>query len=794
MTYTNIPVIAVKDTVVLPFNRIPIFVGREKSKKALEEALSGEKHVFFTAQKNPKTDNPNFGDIYPVGCVGKILQSIRDDSGGYKILIEGIERAKLNSLSDTGGIWTGNIRPLPLKLTAAPSTDALFDALVDEFRKYSETAGKIPKEIINDILSLNEPAKIIYLIIGYMPGRVTEKQKLFENSNGSDMMMKLIKMLASEREFMLVKKDIHEKVHGKIQKNQREYFLSEEMKTIEKELNKNSPNKEHSEYLKKITAAKMPKQAKKQAIDELERLSKMMPFSPEATVVRTYIDWMISVPWNKKTTDRMDIDNVQKVLEDEHWGLKKSKERVLEYLAVCQLNKKIKGPILCFAGPPGTGKTSFARSIAKAMGRKFVRISLGGVRDEAEIRGHRRTYIGSMPGKIIQSLRKAGSINPIFLIDEIDKIGQDFRGDPSSALLEVLDPEQNNTFSDHYLDTPVDLSDIMFITTANTTYTVIPALKDRMEIIEFPSYTQPEKMGIASNFLIPKQIKENGLTQQKITFKKDSVESIIDSYTQEAGVRNLERQIATVLRKTAKKVVQEKLKKPIEIDKKTVRKLLGYEKHMHDEGKKNSIGVVCGLAWTEIGGEVLTVETVLMKGKGGLILTGQLGDVMKESAQAAVSYLRANAKKLGIPENFMKNNDVHIHVPEGAIPKDGPSAGITITISLVSAILKKPVKKDLAMTGEITLSGRVLPIGGLKEKSLAAFREKIKTIIIPDKNKAEVSEFSENVKNGLTIIPVKTIDEVIKIAVVSAKKEKKKTGAAKRGKTGKIKNYIPARA
>ncbi|MBU4134332.1 AAA family ATPase, partial [bacterium] len=436
---------------------------------------------------------------------------------------------------------------------------------------------------------------------------------------------------------------------------------------------------------------------------------------------------------------------------------------------------------------------------AKAMGRKFVRISLGGVRDEAEIRGHRRTYIGSMPGKIIQSLRKAESKNPVFLIDEIDKIGSDFRGDPSSALLEVLDPEQNNTFSDHYLDTPVDLSDIMFITTANTTYTIIPALKDRMEIIEFPSYTQPEKIGIAVNFLIPKQITENGLTNYKIVFKEPAVEFVIDSYTQEAGVRNLERQIATVLRKIARKIVQKKIKSPINIDKKTVRSLLGYEKFMHDEGKENSVGVVCGLAWTEVGGEVLTVETVLMKGKGNLILTGQLGDVMKESAQAAVSYLRANAKKLGIPDNFMKNSDVHIHVPEGSIPKDGPSAGITIAISLVSAILKKPVRKDLAMTGEITLSGRLLPIGGLKEKALAAFREKIKTIIIPDKNKAEIDEFSDNVKKGLEIIPLKTIDEVIKIAVGlgdSAKKEKKnkKISAAKEVKEGKIKSFVPARA
>jgi len=796
VTHTNIPVIAVRDTVVLPFNRIPIFVGREKSKRSLEAALSGEKYVFFTAQKNPKTDDPEFGDIYSVGCAGKILQSIKENSGGYKILIEGIERAKLNTLSDAEGLWTGSISSLPLALTPSPKTDALFDALIEEFRKYSEIAGKIPKEIIDDILSINEPSKIIYLIIGYMPGRVAEKQKLLENNDGSDLVMKLIKMLANEREFMLVKKDIHEKVHTKIQKNQREYFLSEEMKTIEKELNKNAPSKENAEYLKKIKKAGMPAQAKKQTEEELERLSKMMPFSPEATVVRTYIDWMISVPWNKKTADRMDIDNVQKVLEDEHWGLKKSKERVLEYLAVCKLNKKIKGPILCFAGPPGTGKTSFGRSIAKAMGRKFARISLGGVRDEAEIRGHRRTYIGSMPGKIIQSLRKAGSSNPVFLIDEIDKIGQDFRGDPSSALLEVLDPEQNNSFSDHYLDTPVDLSDIMFITTANTTYTIIPALKDRMEIIEFPSYTQPEKMGIAENFLIPKQIKENGLTNHRISFKKSAVEYLIDSYTQEAGVRNLERQIATVLRKTAKKVVQKKLKSPIPIDKKIVRELLGYEKFRHDEGKENSVGVVCGLAWTEIGGEVLTVETVLMKGKGNLILTGQLGDVMKESAQAAVSYLRANSKKLNIPENFMKNNDVHIHVPEGAIPKDGPSAGITIAISLISAILKKPVRKDIAMTGEITLSGRVLPIGGLKEKALAAFREKIKTIIIPDKNKAEVSEFSENVKKGLEIIPVKTIDEVIQIAVGHVKKTKKnnKSSAIKEVKVEKIKPFVPARA
>ncbi|PIY16612.1 MAG: endopeptidase La [Elusimicrobia bacterium CG_4_10_14_3_um_filter_49_12_50_7] len=793
MIYTDIPVIAVKDTVILPFNRMPIFVGREKSKKALEKAMEGDKYIFFTAQKNPKKDDPQFADIYSVGCVGKILQSIKDNSGGYKILIEGIERATLESLSDSDGPWTGNITALPLKLPVSPKTNALFEALIGEFKKYSELAGKIPKEIIDDILSINEPAKIIYLIIGYMPVRLAEKQKLLENNNPGDLVMKLIKMLVSEREFMLVKKDIHEKVHSKIQKNQREYFLSEEMKTIEQELNKNSPNKEYADYLKKIKEAGMPGAAKKQVEEELDRLSKMMPYSPESTVVRTYIDWMISMPWNKKTTDNMSIDNVQKVLEAEHWGLKKSKERVLEYLAVCKLNKKIKGPILCFTGPPGTGKTSFARSIARSMEREFVRISLGGVRDEAEIRGHRRTYIGSMPGKIIQSLRKAGSKNPVFLIDEIDKIGQDFRGDPSSALLEVLDPEQNNSFSDHYLDTPFDLSDIMFITTANTTYTIIPALKDRMEIIEFPSYTQPEKMGIAKNFLIPKQIKENGLTNYKISFTDSAVEYLIDSYTQEAGVRNLERQIATVLRKTARKLVQKKLKSPVKIDHQIVRELLGYEKHRHDEGKVNSVGIVCGLAWTEVGGEVISVETVLMKGKGNLILTGQLGEIMKESAQAAVSYLRANAKKLGIPENFMKNSDVHIHVPEGAIPKDGPSAGITIAISLVSAILKQPVRKDLAMTGEITLSGRVLPIGGLKEKALAAFREKIKTIIIPDKNKAEVEEFSDNVKKGLDIIAVKTIDEVIKAAIDRPARPKKKAEPESTGPE-KVKASAHARA
>ncbi|MFH1957075.1 MAG: endopeptidase La [bacterium] len=765
------PVIAVRDTVIFPFNRIPIFVGRESSQKALINAMAADKKIFLVTQKNPKTENPGINDLHSAGCLATVLQSIQEPAGGYKILVEGVQRGKIKRILGEGDFMTAKIALTPLNFEYTPRIEAIFGSLITEFRRYTEAAGKIPKEIIDDIIGIKEPLKIIYLIIGYIPGRVTDKQRLLEENSVSELMMKLIKILTREREFIHVKKDIHEKVHKVIQKNQREYFLSEEMKAIEKELHKGSPNKEYAEYIKKIKTAKMPPVAEKEAKEELDRLTKMMPFSPEATVVRTYIDWLLAMPWNKKTEDKMDIKNVKKILEDDHYGLEKSKERILEYLAVCKLNKKIKGPILCFVGPPGTGKTSFARSIAKALGRNFVRISLGGVRDEAEIRGHRRTYIGSLPGKIIQSMRKAASKNPVFLIDEVDKIGQDFRGDPSSALLEVLDPEQNNAFSDHYLDVPFDLTDVMFITTANTTFSIIPALKDRMEIIEFPSYTEEEKIGIAKNFLIPKQIKENGLEQTNILMGVPGIKKIIKSYTQEAGVRNLERQIATVLRKIARNVVEKNPKGAIAVGEKEVGKFLGYEKFIRDEGKKNNIGVVCGLAWTETGGVVISVESVLMKGKGNILMTGQLGNVMKESAQAAVSYLRANAKKLALPDNILKDTDIHIHVPEGAIPKDGPSAGITMAISLLSRILRKPVKKEIAMTGEITLSGRVLPVGGIKEKILAAYREKIKTVIIPAKNIPEVSEIPKNIRENIQIIPVETVEEVISKTIEFGKKQ-----------------------
>jgi len=762
------PLIAIKDTVIFPYSRIPIFVGREISQRALLAALERDKKIFFVTQKNPQIEIPKESDLYTVGCIGSIIQSIKEPYDGYKILAEGLVRAKIKQFY-MESYYQAEVIPEPVKYISNQKTDAIFSVLIEEFKKFAEVAANIPKEILEDIISLSDPIKVIYLVATYLPVNVKKKQKLLEESNIEKLIMSLIQEIAREREYLLVKKDITEKVHKTIQKNQREYFLSEEMKAIERELGKGSENKEYNQYYQKIKKAKMPKAVEKMALDELQRLTKMMPYSPEATVVRTYLDWLVAMPWQIKTEDKLNIREVKKILEEDHWGLKKPKERILEYLAVCKLNKKIKGPILCFVGPPGTGKTSFAKSIARAIGRNFVRISMGGVRDEAEIRGHRRTYIGAMPGKIIQSIKKAGSKNPIFLIDEIDKIGADFRGDPAAALLEVLDPEQNNSFQDHYLDVPFDLSDVMFITTANTTYSIIPALKDRMEIIEFPSYTENEKVKIAKNFLIPKQIKENGLEKFKINFTEDGILKIIRSYTQEAGVRNLEREIANVLRKIARDVVEKtKNNKKITVDEKTVRKYLGYEKIIRDEGKANDTGVACGLAWTEVGGEVILVESVLMKGKGNIILTGHLGNVMKESAQAAVSYIRSCAKEYKIPEYFIKDKDIHIHVPEGAIPKDGPSAGITIVVSLLSAILNKPVKKDIAMTGEITLSGRILPVGGIKEKILAAVREKIKKVFIPDKNKGELEEIKEilpDLLKKIKVVPVKKIDEVVKEAI-----------------------------
>jgi len=549
------PLIAIKDTVIFPYSRIPIFVGREISQRALLAALERDKKIFFVTQKNPQIEIPKESDLYTVGCIGSIIQSIKEPYDGYKILAEGLVRAKIKQFY-MESYYQAEVIPEPVKYISNQKTDAIFSVLIEEFKKFAEVAANIPKEILEDIISLSDPIKVIYLVATYLPVNVKKKQKLLEESNIEKLIMSLIQEIAREREYLLVKKDITEKVHKTIQKNQREYFLSEEMKAIERELGKGSENKEYNQYYQKIKKAKMPKAVEKMALDELQRLTKMMPYSPEATVVRTYLDWLVAMPWQIKTEDKLNIREVKKILEEDHWGLKKPKERILEYLAVCKLNKKIKGPILCFVGPPGTGKTSFAKSIARAIGRNFVRISMGGVRDEAEIRGHRRTYIGAMPGKIIQSIKKAGSKNPIFLIDEIDKIGADFRGDPAAALLEVLDPEQNNSFQDHYLDVPFDLSDVMFITTANTTYSIIPALKDRMEIIEFPSYTENEKVKIAKNFLIPKQIKENGLEKFKINFTEDGILKIIRSYTQEAGVRNLEREIANVLRKIARDVVR----------------------------------------------------------------------------------------------------------------------------------------------------------------------------------------------------------------------------------------------
>jgi len=771
----------IRDVVIFPGMIIPLAIGREKSIKAVEDAMASPngKYIFFVTQKQSQVDDPGPNDIYPVGTVGEILQLLKIADGTLKIIAEGVERASWSNyrLNEKGFISVDirilktpviaegmEVTPTPLEL------EALIRRAVASFENYARLSQKIPLEILGSVSSISDAAKLADTIVSHLTVKVSEKQQILETLEPAARLEKTLQLLNNEIEILNIEKRIQNRVRTQIEKSQKEYYLTEQMKAIQKELRqKDDFAKEIDEIRAKIKQLNMPKEAAEAAEKEIQRLEKMMPFSPEATVSRTYLDWMTNLPWSTFTEDNLDIKRAQKILDEDHYGLEKPKERVLEYLAVLKLVKKIKGPILCFVGPPGVGKTSIAHSIARSLGRNFVRISLGGVRDEAEIRGHRRTYIGSLPGRIIQSMRKAKSRNPVFILDEIDKLGMDWRGDPAAALLEVLDPEQNHSFTDHYLDVEFDLSDVMFITTANTLYSIPPALQDRLEVIRFPGYTIEEKIKIAQNFLIPKQLKEHGIKPEWLEFSEGALEKMVQLYTQEAGVRNLEREIANAARKFAKELALTKNgKTPKEktvITAENLKDYLGIPKYFREKVSPNGIGVSTGLAWTEVGGETLTIEAVLMKGSGKLLLTGKLGDVMKESAQAGLSFLKSNASAYKIPSEKFKNFDIHVHIPEGAIPKDGPSAGTAITTAIASLLTSKPVVKNLAMTGEITLRGRVLPIGGLKEKLIAAYRDGITEVIYPEGNKKDLDEIPQHVLKKIKLTAVKNLEEVLSRAL-----------------------------
>jgi ATP-dependent Lon protease len=763
----NAPALPLRDLIIFPHMVVPLFVGRTKSLNAVEEAISNDGNLIVVFQKDPNIEDPKYEDIYSTGVLAKIIQSLKETTGVMKILVEVIERVKINEFSTYKNYFSVNFDFIKEEYQTDTETEALTRVLLDLLQKYLNLNLSVPKELYTTISTMDNPLKICDAIAGYLPLKLKDKGIILETIPLKERLKALIEILNREIEILEVQKKIQDKVVKKIEDTQRQYILTEQLKQIQRELGKEEETPEIAELKEKIKKANMPKNVEEKALEELNRLSKMMPLSPEATVSRTYIEWLVSLPWSISTEDNLDIKHAKKILDEDHYGLEKVKERILEYLAVRNRTNSLRGPILCFVGPPGVGKTSLGKSIARALGRKFVRISLGGIRDEAEIRGHRRTYIGALPGRIIQSMRKAGVNNPVFLLDEIDKLGKDFRGDPASALLEVLDPEQNKNFSDHYLEVEFDLSKVLFITTANTEFTIPPPLLDRMEVISLPGYTVWEKKEIAKNFLLPRQMKEHGLNENNIKISDEAIFKIIKNYTREAGVRNLEREIANICRKVTKEIVETGKEEPYLITAKNIEKYLGPEKYTSLEIEKdNKIGVATGMAWTEYGGEIIFTEVLTMKGKGDLILTGQLGDVMKESARAALSYVRAHSEEIGINPDFYKEIDIHIHVPEGAIPKDGPSAGVTIVTALVSCLTNRPVDASVAMTGEITLQGKVLKIGGLKAKILAAHRAGIKKVIIPKENDKDLVEIPKKVKDSLHIIEVEDIKDVLKQAII----------------------------
>ena len=766
----RLPMMPVRDVVIFPHMMTPFVVGRESSVRALEEALSGDKRIFVATQHDASVDEPRPDEIYPVGTIVNIVQSLKQSDGNIKVLVEGVERAKIVSVGDDEGFFRAVVRTVSFKLEPGPPLEALVGRVTSLFEQYVKLSQNLNYETMIAAIRVDDPGRLADTVGANLQLNIEEKQELLEIFDPLERLTRVAETLDIEIEKLNVDRTIQGRVKRQMEKAQKEYYLNEKIKAIQKELGRGEKS-EFDELRKKIDSAGMSKDAREKAIAELKRLEGMPPMSAESTVSRNYLDWLLAMPWKKKSKEIRDLTHAEEVLEADHYGLEKVKERILEFLAVRRLVKHPKGSILCFAGPPGVGKTSLGMSIARATGRKFVRLSLGGVRDEAEVRGHRRTYIGALPGQIIQMMKKAGTRNPVFMLDEVDKMSMDFRGDPSAALLEVLDPEQNYMFVDHYLDVEYDLSQVFFICTANVLHTIPPALQDRMEVIRLAGYTELEKSEIAKRFLVKKQTEQAGLTSQQIQFADEGLAVLIQHYTREAGVRNLEREIGNVCRKVARAVVSGKrngkpLELPLMVGSETVPEYLGplkFRELMAE--KKNDIGAAVGLAWTEVGGQILTTEATIMDGKGKLTTTGKLGDVMQESAHAAMSYIRSRAQSLGLPRDFYRHLDIHVHVPEGAIPKDGPSAGITIATSICSALSKIPVRHDVAMTGEITLRGRVLPIGGLKEKLLAAHRHGIHEVIVPRDNEKDLPDIPETIRKDMVLHFVDSMDEVLKVAL-----------------------------
>lgn len=767
-----LPVLPLRDVVVYPHLVIPLFVGRAKSVKALELASEGDKRILLVAQKSANKDEPDANDLYEVGTIATVLQMLKLPDGTVKVLVEGVQRARVAGFVETNECFAAHAELIE-ESESDVEIQALMRTVFAQFDQYVKLNKKIPPEILTSLASIDEAGRLADTIAAHLTLKLDEKQKILEMFSVAERLEHLLRLMEGEIDILQVEKRIRGRVKRQMEKTQREYYLNEQVKAIQKELGEQDENAEMEELEKRIEVARMPKEALAKVASELKKLKLMSPMSAEASVVRNYIDILINLPWKKKTKISKNLLAAEAILDDDHYGLDKVKERIVEYLAVQQRVDKIKAPILCLVGPPGVGKTSLGQSIAKAVNRKFVRMALGGMRDESEIRGHRRTYIGSMPGKILQSMTKVGVKNPLFLLDEVDKLGQDFRGDPSSALLEVLDPEQNHTFADHYVEVEYDLSDVMFVATANS-MNIPAALLDRMEIIHLAGYTEDEKVNIAMRYLLPKQLKSHGLQEVEINISEPAVRDVVRFYTREAGVRKLEQEIAKVCRKVVKELMTTKAKEGTKADKKisvtpkNLEKYLGVQRYDYGVAtKEDQVGQVTGLAWTSVGGELLTIEAVLLPGKGKTTTTGKLGDVMQESTQAAMSVVRSRTKRLGIANDFYEKNDIHIHFPEGATPKDGPSAGIAITTALVSILTGIPVRADVAMTGEITLRGEVLPIGGLKEKLLAAHRGGIKTVLIPQQNVKDLADIPENIKNQLEIHPVQWIDEVLAFALAS---------------------------
>jgi ATP-dependent Lon protease len=764
----ELPLLPLRDVVVFPHMVIPLFVGRPKSIKALENAMEADKSILLVAQKSAAKDEPSADDLYTIGCVANILQMLKLPDGTIKVLVEGVQRARIDKVDDTPNLFVAKVTPVPLPETDNNEVEAMRRAIIAQFDQYVKLNKKIPPEILASLSGIEDAGRLADTIAAHLPLKLEQKQEVLEMFSTTERLEKLLSQMETELDILQVEKRIRGRVKRQMEKSQREYYLNEQVKAIQKELGEGEEGADLEEMEKKIKAAGMPKEALAKAQAEFKKLRLMSPMSAEATVVRNYIETLIGLPWKKKTRVSKDLAAAEKILDKDHYGLERVKERIVEYLAVQQRVDKVKAPILCLVGPPGVGKTSLGQSIAKATNRKFVRMALGGVRDEAEIRGHRRTYIGSMPGKILQNMAKVGVRNPLFLLDEVDKLGMDFRGDPSSALLEVLDPEQNHTFQDHYIEVDFDLSDVMFVATANT-LNIPAALLDRMEVIRLSGYTEDEKVNIAQRYLLPKQIKNNGIKSEELSVTEDALRDICRYYTREAGVRSLEREISKICRKVVKALVLKKRSTKIVVNAKNLDKYLGVRKYSFGIAEKeNQVGQVTGLAWTEVGGELLTIESVVLPGKGKVVTTGKLGEVMQESIQAALSVVRKRARALGINEDFYQKSDLHIHLPEGATPKDGPSAGIAIATALVSSLTGIPVRCDVAMTGEITLRGEVLAIGGLKEKLLAAVRGGIRKALIPEENVKDLVEIPENIKNALEIVPVRWIDKVLEYALERA--------------------------